>query len=919
MSFRRFALAVLVLAWGATAAAQTATGRVTGRILDVAQGLPLPGAIVEVVGTQTVTHTDMDGRFTLRAPLGDQQIKVTFPGFGDRAVTVRVAPDALQEVDVVLAPATFEESITVQGQSLDAETSSLAAQLLERRRASTITDNLGAQEMRANADSSAAAALQRVTGLSLVDNQYVFVRGLGERYSNTTLNGATLPSTEPERKVVSLDMFPAALLDSVSVVKSYTPDRSAEFAGGMVEIVPSKLPIRPLANLSYTFGGNTQAWGETVLDHTAGDADWLGLSNEGRGLPSGFPSERVIRGGIYTPEVGLLQEDLEALGEGFANEWTPSTGDGRPSQGFSVALGNRWGGLGVSGGVNHAYSQHYQEEQQVYYRTEANGGLSEFSSYDYDVGAVTGTLSVLGNATYAASTNHRLSALVFSTDKGRRETRTFAGFNSDAGRDLRNTRLLWQEESLRSLQVAGDHYFQGASNSRIDWRGTFSRSSRDEPDIRETLYEETGDTFLLADESQSGLRQFNDLDEDAWEAGLNWSLAFLGPRDLPAMLKAGPYVSHRARDFSSRRFRFVPIDVIRFDLSPSPEALFTPDNIGPRFELREETRATDFYDATQRVIAGYGMIDLSLTHRTRVIGGLRVERFRQTVDTFDLLDVDFDFDDTDALDLIRGEIEETDLFPTVNVVQDLSGNRNLRVSFSQTVNRPEFRELTAFEFTDIVGGRAVIGNPDLERSLIRNVDARWEWFPSGVEVVAASVFYKHFDQPIERVVEPTAQLRTTFTNADSARNVGLELEGRRRLADHVVLGGNYTYVNSTITLSPSQTNVLTSLERPLAGTSSHLFNGLIEIIGGRTTARLLVTYFGDRIVDVGSLGLPDILEAGRATVDAVVSARLTPRLTLRLQLDNLGNRPIRFIQGGLTQREFTIGRAVAFSLGVIGF
>ena len=917
MSYRRIALAVALLAWAVTAAAQTGTGRVTGRVLDVHQGLPLPGAAVQVEGTQIEAFADVEGRFALTAPVGPQRLVVRFPGFEDRTITVEVTSDLLREVDVVIAPAGYSEEITVQGQSVDAETSSLSAQLLERQRASAITDNLGAQEMKANADSSAAAALQRVTGLSLVDDQYIFVRGLGERYSNTTLNGAMLPSTEPERKVVSLDMFPAGLLNSVSVVKSYTPDRSAEFAGGLVEIVPARLPIRPLLTGSYIVGGNSQTWGEDVLDHAAGDLDWLGLSNGSRSLPAGIPDKRVIRGGIYTPELGLRQSELEQLGEAFPNDWLPSTVSGRPNQGFSLSMGNRWGDLGVSGGVNHSYRQHYQDEVQTYYRTESGGTLSEFSEYDYDSGEVTGALSVLASVGWAAGTNHQFSGQVFSTDKGTRETRTFEGFNSDAGRNLQNTRLLWQEENLRSFQVAGDHVFPGASNSRLDWRGTWARSNRDEPDIRETLYEEIGGEFLLADESQSGLRQFNDLDETSWDVGVNWSIPFMGPRNLPALLTVGPYASRRDRDFASRRFRFVPIDVVRFDLSPSPEQLYTPAYIGPRFELREETRATDFYTAEQTIAAGYGMVDLSLTNRARLIAGVRVERFRQRVDTFDLFDVDFDFDE--PLDTIIGEIEETDVFPAINLVQDLGGSQNLRVGYSQTVNRPEFRELTPFEFTDIVGGRAVVGNPDLERTLIQNVDVRWEWFPSGIEVVAASVFYKRFDQPIERVVEPTAQLRTSYTNAESARNFGIELETRRRIGEHVVVGGNYTFVDSSITLTPSQTNVLTTLERPLAGTSENLFNGLVEVGNATASARVLLNYFGDRIVDVGSLGLPDIVEEGRPTFDVVLSTRLGPRLNLRFQAENLGNREIRYLQGGRTQRAFALGRTFAFTIGFIGF
>ena len=255
----------------------------------------------------------------------------------------------------------------------------------------------------------------------------------------------------------------------------------------------------------------------------------------------------------------------------------------------------------------------------------------------------------------------------------------------------------------------------------------------------------------------------------------------------------------------------------------------------------------------------------------------------------------------------------------INYVYDLGGNQNLRLGFSQTVNRPDFRELSPFEYTDIVGGRATVGNPELQRSLIQNYDVRWEWFPGAAQVVAASLFFKNFDQPIERFVEPTAQLRTSYQNADSARNVGFELEARRRVVEHLTLAGNYTFVDSSITLSPSQTNVLTTLERPLAGTSRNIFNGSIEFDYPAFSARLLVNYVDDRIADVGSLGLPDIYEQGRLTTDLVATIRVGRHLNLRLAGENLSNERVEFLQGGRDQRTYRMGRVFAVSIGYAGF
>ncbi|NQW03341.1 MAG: TonB-dependent receptor [Acidobacteria bacterium] len=909
-------LACLTLS-AAGATAQTPTARVTGRVLDAINASPLPGVTVEVAGTTLTTYTDLDGKYSLDLPLGKHEIKVFLSGFVDRIVTIDLSTDKARTVDVTLGLAGFSAETTVVGQAIDAETTSAATQLFERRRASTINDNMGSQDIKANADSNAAAALQRVTGLSVVDNQYVFVRGLGERYSNTTLGGATLPSTEPERKVVALDMFPAGLLDNVSVVKTFTPDHSAEFAGGLVEINLSKLPSRATFDVSYTLGSNSLVRGKRVLGHPSGDRDWLGLKNSDRGLPSIFPNTRLIRGGIYTPEVGELASDLERYGEALPNLWTPTVADGKANQGFSISAGNRFGKLGVSASVNQSYRTSHTEEAQTYF-SGTGTTLTPFSTYDYNSTAVQGALSGMANLAYQLNSNNRIALQGFSTNKGSRESRTFEGYNDDASHNLRNARLLWREEELRTASATGDHLFPTASNSRLDWRVTVSRSNRNEPDIRETLYEEltTGSgVYTLADESQSGLRMFNTLKENGLDLAANWSVAFNGVKGLPAMVKFGPGYTKRTRNFDSRRFRFVPLNLVRFDLTQTPEQLFSTDNIGTRFELREETRTTDSYDAEQQVTSGYGMLDISLSARARLVAGARVENFRQTVDTFDLFGTDL----FGSQDIIRGEIKQTDIFPAANLVISATPSSNVRVGFSQTVNRPEFRELAPFEFTDIVGGRAVVGNPDLERSLIQNFDLRWEWFGSSEEVLSASLFFKRFDQPIVPIVEATAQLRTTFANADSARNTGVELEARKRLSDHFMVGGNYTFVDSQITLNMTQTSTLTNAERALVGTSRHNFNGILEARSSRLTARLLFNSFSDRISDLGSFGLPDIFEEGRRTLDLAVSGTIS-KLRIRLSVDNLTDTDVRFLQGANNvHRLFKLGRTFAVQFGASAF
>jgi hypothetical protein len=262
----------------AAASADQATARrvrVTGIVRDEFNNITLPGVPVEVVGQDHIVYTDVDGRYVLDLSPGHYRLKVLMDGYQERTIALDVPAGARpMDVNVGMSMSSFTETVVVQGDApVDALTSSAEAQIAERKNAPTISDNLGSQDMKNNGDSDAASAMSRVTGLSVVDNQYVYVRGLGERYSNTTLGGASLPTTEPDKKVVPLDMFPAALLDSVQVTKSYSPDRSAEFAGGLVQITPLKFPSRPVVSLSYGYAANTMATGKPILLSPLGSRD----------------------------------------------------------------------------------------------------------------------------------------------------------------------------------------------------------------------------------------------------------------------------------------------------------------------------------------------------------------------------------------------------------------------------------------------------------------------------------------------------------------------------------------------------------------------------------------------------------------------------------------------------------------------
>jgi hypothetical protein len=341
--------------------------RVTGVVRDESNNITLPGIAVEVVGGQTV-YTDVDGRYIVDLAPGSHELKVTMDGYETKTIKVDVAADSRTiDANVGLVMARFAETVQVVGNAaVDAVTSSAEAQIAERKAAPVITDNLGSQDMKKNADTDAAAAMSRVTGLSVVDNQYVFVRGLGERYSNTTLAGSTLPTTEPDKKVVPLDLFPAGLLDSVQVSKSYSPDRSAEFAGGLVQIQPLKFPNRAVLDLNYGFSTYSNATGKSIPLSPLGNRDFMGFDDGARAMPSSFPSDKIVRQGIYTPEVGYGPDAITNFGRQLGNTWSPAAADGAPGQNWGAVFGNRFGKLGIVASYTQSYKEQYAEEERAF-------------------------------------------------------------------------------------------------------------------------------------------------------------------------------------------------------------------------------------------------------------------------------------------------------------------------------------------------------------------------------------------------------------------------------------------------------------------------------------------------------------------------------------------------------------------------
>ncbi|NWF75047.1 MAG: TonB-dependent receptor [Nitrospirae bacterium] len=892
------------------------TGIVSGIIIDRNTGEPLIEAGLEVIQTGKQVFTDLDGKFRIELPRGDYEIRVFYPQFqGQRIKNVIVNPGKITKLDISLEPKK-EMEIEVVEVVTEADKATEAAQLMIRKQAPAVTDRISAETISKQPDPHVASVVERAPGISVVDDKYVYVRGLGERYTATSLNNAALPSTEPEKKIVPLDLFSSELIESVNIIKSYTPDLPGEFSGGLVQINTKDHPDDFEVKFSLSAGYNTETTGKDFQTYEGGRWDWLAFDDGTRKLPDSIPDDRVRPGGMFG--TGYSPEKLEEFGEDFNNIWSTETTEATPSLGMNFSLGDKIGNLGYIISLNYDKDAQTKQEERIYYKVGADNQLEPIYDYDFSVWEQIFTWSGIFNFGYELNSNHKLSLKNLYTRKATDEVRYYEGYNDNLKKDIWNRRLYWKEEGIYNGQISGDHRFEKLK-SLIHWRLGYSHASLEEPDTREVLYEyePTIASYIIANVTQSGSRFFSDLEEDGWDGGFDWEIDLKDLIRNPLKIKFGPAVSYRDRSFDHRRFHYVQKNITGIDLGQDPETLFSPENIEPvnGFELQEETRPTDHYDANHIIAGGYLMADTTFIKNLRFVGGVRVEYSDQEMESFDPFNP--------SGENVLTNLEDTDYFPSANFIYSLKKDMNLRLGFSQTVNRPEFREIAPFEFTDVHGAYATVGNPELKRALIRNYDLRWEWFLSSDELLAVSLFYKDFDDPIEKVVQPTIQIRSTFQNAEAARNYGFEFELRKKLGfihswlEPFNFFANYSYVHSQIELSSEGTEIMTSKDRPLQGQSDHIANLILEHNhkSWNLTTRLLYNYVGERISDVGAFGLPDVIEDSTHWLD-LLAIKSFGKWGIKMTVKNLLDQDIKYTQGDKIYHRYKEGITVSFSVFV---
>lgn len=892
----------------------TTAGRITGRVVNGETGRPVERAQIAVAGTGIEAMTDLDGRFFLpNVPPGVHTIEARQIGFTAKTVTnVTVTAGETTVLDVSLGSAVFAvEAITV---SAEVEQGSVSNALEEQRTALNIVNAISAEQMSKSPDSDASEAVQRVSGVTVQDGKYVFVRGLGERYTTTSLNGSRVPSPEPEKRVVPLDLFPAGLLETVSTSKTFTADQPGDFSGAAVNLRTRDFPAARVLSLSLGMGLNGDATGLRLPTAQRVGSEWLGFPGPERELPGAAAAAGDLS--------GLTQDEVNQLLRSFRNAWSVQEDKGLPKGSFGFSLGGEDGlggaRLGYIASLTYKFDQEIrQNEQRAQAKADGEGGALPLNEYTGETGRRSVLWGgILNLSTKLAGGTSRISLNNTYNRSADNEAIVLQGVNEEFGLPFDVSRMSFVARSVLSSQLKGEHLLGG--RHRFDWMGSYSKVNRDEPDRSDLVYETAADPTDSTRQvpvrwwgaPRSAIRTFSALDEWSGEGATNLRLAFGDPSHETA-IKLGADYRRTERDADSRAY-----DLINFGLdedvrSDQAENLFDGRYFNGAIGLRVNQNGGQ-YQAEEDYLAGYLQAELPVGRRIRVIAGARVEQ-----DRLEVRSLQPNGRDTTAL------LDDLDVLPSLAVTFSLTRSSNLRLAATQTLSRPEYRELSPTSSFEPLGGLTLFGNPGLQRALIQNADVRWELFPSPGEVLSLGAFYKNFDNPIEQVIVATTGANAlSWVNTNGASNYGVEFELRTSLGrlTHALmpftLFGNLTLMQSEIDVGAENVNALTNTSRPMVGQAEYVVNTGLAYANytGTFNATLLYNVVGPRIVEAGVDPLPDTYEQTRHLLDLSVQFPALAGVSVKLDAENLLNQRYLRTQGTVTRLSYYTGRT--FSVGL---
>jgi len=898
----------IVIMVSLTSAGLAQTGSIEGVVTDKNSREALPGVTIIIDGTTTGTSADIEGHFKIAGiKPGKYRLKATYISYNPFiAEDVKVEAGKSAKVSISLSENTVAlNEVTVTGiRKTDTEISTINA----TRMSPLISIGISGQQILRSQDRDASEVIRRLPGTTIIDDRFIVVRGLSQRYNAVWLNNAATPSSEADVKAFSFDVIPASMIDNMIIVKSPAPELPADFSGGFMKITTTNLPEKNSFFLSYGTGVSQGTTFNSSLHYQKSNTDWLGFDNGFRSLPADMPAHLNDYESATNPEI---QNRISALGRELNKTWTPVPGrayaDQRVSMGFSRRFQAGSQSFGNITAITYSNTNNYDRisnnTYSIYdFKDDKPSYVDQFSDNQYTNSVKAG---LVHNWTWypAAGQKIEFRNLFNQIGMNRATERDGREWYND-GRYIKSTELRYLGRSIYSGQLAGEHSLDDGK-TKIDWVAGYSFSNKNEPDVKRYRYirdsQDTTQYFLLfndnpdlSSESQMWFR----LSEKVGSASVNFTrqLEFSGFRPE---LRAGIYLEKKNRNFAARNFGYTKASSSSEFGSTTlpPDQIFTDENINltTGIKLAEITSPSDSYTASNKLVAGYVAVKLPFTSKISLYTGLRVEKNIQTLDSYRQ-------GTTIPVNVVRDTVN---LFPSANLSITLNEKNMLRAAYGLSLNRPEFREMAPFYFVDFDMNAGIYGNPSIKQAYIHNFDLRFEHYPSPNETFNIGVFYKNFHNPIEMVIMGNSPTQYSFENVLSAYSYGIESDVRKSLgfisgAENFSIILNAALIKSRVQFPSGSLG----RNRSLQGQSPYMVNAGLFYYNDNNGLMVTMLYniIGKRIVAVGRPSpnewedIPNIYEMPRNALDLAVSKKITKNLEIKAGIKDILNERVSMRQ-----------------------
>ncbi len=907
-------------------------GIIKGQVFDSSTDEELIGATVLIEGTVIGCATDLDGNYKIpNIPYGTYNIVCRFISY-DTEILDSIVVNSSEPISLnfKLNSSNFQlKTFQVEAKAINKTENAL---LTMKSKAPTAMDGISSQEFGKTNSSDAASALKNVTGLSVEDNKYVYVRGLGDRYSLMELNGATIPGLDPNRNTVQLDLFPTNIIDNITVNKTSSPDLPGSFSGGYVNINTKDFPEKYTFQFSASIGFNTQSsFNKDYMTYKGGSLDFIGIDDGTRIIPT------IATKG--TPGLYVDNERLDNITKSFNKTWEPENKMSALNHSMSLSVGNQKKlfdkPIGFIIGLSYQRKyNHFNDGVTGRYKLTGSSAntLNKELELDDNKSCEEVLWGIVTNVSYKLSSNHKIGFNIITNHSSDKTSRYQIGVRPEDAQDMffETRTLQFRERSLISGQLLGENNLPTIKKLKVKWISSYTLSLQDEPDLRfftnDFNINTIGDTLhhIQASLYPVPTRYFRNMLEHNWDNKAHFEIPFQLLNAESTFKFGGAYVM-KNREFTEERFDFKSQN---HSYNGNINEYMSDDNIGSSaggiygIYVQDASEDRNNYSANQSIAAAYTMVDLNLfTHLRAIIGG----RFEQTNINVASMDTS----------LTEGILNNSDFLPSINLRWAFGKKTNLRVAFTRTLARPSFRELAPVASFNFVGDFVLVGNPNLERTLIDNIDLRYEYFPNLGEIISISAFYKGFTNPIERSFNPiSANPELTYSNVDEAELYGAEFEFRKKLSFIPILknykiGMNFTYVYSFVNIDQDELEAIHATDpthsdtRIMFGQSPITVNALLSYENQEKglKANLSYNYSGNKLAVVIVGGTPDIYTQASNGLNFNISKIISEKWSLKLSANNLLDQEYKqtytYLNKEYIYQSYTKGRTFSISINYL--